>query len=448
MTGKRKNSRLQQRRSKVIPPAFASSNTFYAESAKGALIYDVEGKAYIDFAGGIAVMNVGHSHPKVVSAIKDQVEKFTHTCFMLVPYAAPIELAEKLCVLTPGSFEKSVFFANSGAEAVENAVKIARYASKKYGIISFENGFHGRTHLTLTLTSKVKPYKLGFEPYAPEIYRMPYAYCYRCPFRLKYPDCNIYCAEYLREFFVSYVAPENVAALIVEPVQGEGGYITPPKEYFSRLYKICRENDILFISDEIQSGMGRTGKMFAMEHYGVAPDMTTVAKSLAAGMPLSAVVGRRKVMGTVHAGGIGGTYGANPIACRAALAVLEIFEEENLLKTSKALGRKLRKRLEKMKAQFEIIGDVRGLGPMLALELVKDRETREPAADEARSLVNFCAEQGLIILACGNHGNVIRFMMPLVITDEQLERGLAILEEALSSFGKRQKPFIKNSPRR
>ncbi len=431
------NFDLQERREIVIPPGHGSGNAFYVASAKGAVITDVEGKNYIDFAGGIAVMNVGHSHPKVVAAIKDQAEKFTHTCFMVAPYAAPVELAEKLCKLVPGSFPKSVLFVNSGAEAVENAVKIARYASKKAGIIAFENAYHGRTLLTMTLTSKVKPYKFGFGPFAPEVYRMPFGYCYRCPFSLTYPSCEIYCATYLKTFFINHVAPEMVAAVIAEPVQGEGGFIAPPPEYFKKLVAICKENNILFISDEIQTGMGRTGKMFAMEHYGVEADFTVVAKSLAAGMPLSGVVGRKDLMDSVHPFGIGGTYGANPVSIRAALAVLEIFEEENLLERAEALGRKVKSRLDAFKKKYEIIGDVRGLGPMLAMELVKDRERKDPAPDQAKELAKFCVDRGLLILVCGNLSNVVRLLMPLVITDDQMETGLTIMEEGLTALSKK-----------
>ncbi|MBN2032550.1 MAG: 4-aminobutyrate--2-oxoglutarate transaminase [Deltaproteobacteria bacterium] len=428
------NADLQKRRENAIPAGHGSGNAVYVASARGAVITDVEGKNYIDFTGGIAVMNVGHSHPKVVAAIKDQAEKFTHTCFMVAPYAAPVELAEKLCNLVPGKFAKSVLFVNSGAEAVENAVKIARYASKKAGIIAFENAYHGRTLLTMTLTSKVKPYKFGFGPFAPEVYRMPFAYCYRCPFCLEYPSCQVACADHLKTFFVNHVAPEMVAAVIAEPVQGEGGFIAPPPEYFKKLFAICRENDILFISDEVQTGMGRTGKMFAMEHYDVEADFTVVAKSLAAGMPLSGVVGRKELMDSIHPFGIGGTYGGNPVSCRAALAVLEIFEEENLLERAEALGRKVKSRLDAFKEKYEIVGDVRGLGPMLAMELVKDRERKDPAPDQAKEVAKFCVERGLLILVCGNLSNVVRILMPLVITDDQLETGLSILEEGLASL--------------
>ena len=337
---------LSELRAKVMPPGLASGTSCYVDSGKGALLYDVEGRAYIDFAGGIAVMNVGHSHPKVVAAIKDQAEKLTHTCFMVLPYEPAVKLAEKLCAIAPGDFPKTAIFVNSGAEAVENAVKIARYSTKKTGIIAFENAFHGRTQLAMSLTSKVKPYKFGFGPYAPEIYRMPFAYCYRCPFNLEYPGCDVACADHLNYFLITHTAPETTAAVIVEPVQGEGGFLTPPPEYFSKLAKICKDNDILFIADEIQSGMGRTAKMFAIEHWNVDPDLMTVAKSFAAGMPLASVIGREEVMASVHEWGLGGTYGGNPVCCRAALAVMEIFEEENLLQKAEELGQKVRKRFD------------------------------------------------------------------------------------------------------
>jgi 4-aminobutyrate aminotransferase/(S)-3-amino-2-methylpropionate transaminase len=428
---------LSELRAKVMPPGLASGTSCYVASGKGALLYDVEGREYIDFAGGIAVMNVGHSHPKVVAAIKNQAEKLTHTCFMVLPYEPAVKLAEKLCAIAPGDFPKTAIFVNSGAEAVENAVKIARYSTKKTGIIAFENAFHGRTQLAMSLTSKVKPYKFGFGPYAPEIYRMPFAYCYRCPFNLEYPGCDVACADHLNYFLITHTAPETTAAVIVEPVQGEGGFLTPPPEYFSKLAKICKDNDILFIADEIQSGMGRTAKMFAIEHWNVDPDLMTVAKSFAAGMPLASVVGKKEVMASVHEWGVGGTYGGNPVCCSAALAVMEIFEEENLLQKAEELGQKVRNRFDAFKEQFELIGDVRGLGPMLALELVKDRETKEPAADEAKALVQACLAKGLVILACGTLGNVIRILMPLNIGDAELDKGLAIMEEGLTEISKK-----------
>jgi len=427
------NESIAAARFRFIPPGHASLNSMYVDSASGALIRDVEGREYIDFAGGIGVMNVGHSHPRVVAAIKAQAEKFTHTCFMVVPYPQVVQLAERLCAAAPVPVPSTALFINSGAEAVENAVKIARYATKRPAIIAFDNAYHGRTLLTMTLTSKVKPYKFGFGPLAPEIYRIPFAYCYRCPLGLSYPACDVACAGCLEQFFVSGSAAETTAAVIAEPIQGEGGFITPPLEYFPKLARICRDHGILFIADEIQTGMGRTGRMFAMEHWNVQPDLVTVAKSLAAGMPLSAVVGKKEIMETVHAFGLGGTYGANPVACSAALAVMDIIAEEKLLERAEALGKRLLERFLSLQKEFEIVGDVRGKGPMLALELVLDRERKEPAGSEAKALVRYCFENGLILLSCGNYGNVIRTLMPLVITDEQVDRGISILADGLKA---------------
>jgi len=423
-------------RKRFVPQGPFNVTPYFVDRAKGALVYDVDGRELVDFAGGIGVMNVGHSHPKVVAAIKEQAEKYTHTCFHIVMYEPYMRLAERLCALIPGHFEKMAMFANSGAEAVENAVKVARHYTKRPAVIAFENGFHGRTLLTMTLTSKIKPYKLGFGPFAPEVYRMPYAYCYRCPLGLKHPGCDVACASYLNDFFITHVAAESTAALIVEPITGEGGFITPPPEYFPKLIEICRQHGIVFIADEIQTGMGRTGKMFAIEHWGVEPDLVTTAKSLAAGLPLSAVVGKKEMMDAPQVGGLGGTYGGNPLCCQAALAVLNVFEEEKLLEKSERIGRKLRDRFEVWQGEFEMIGDVRGMGAMMGLELVRDREKKVPASDEAKTLVRLCYEKGLIVLSCGNFSNVIRTLMPLVITDEQLERGLSIMEESLAELYK------------
>ncbi|MBU1342101.1 MAG: 4-aminobutyrate--2-oxoglutarate transaminase [Proteobacteria bacterium] len=432
MTQLNTEEHLQQLRAEFVPQGPFNATPFFAASAKGALIFDVKGRQLIDFAGGIGVMNVGHSHPKVVAAIKHQAEQFTHTCFHIVMYEPYLKLAQKLCALVPGSFDKMALFANSGAEAVENAIKIARHHTKRKGVIALENGFHGRTFMAMTLTSKVKPYKYGFGPLMSDVYRIPSAYCYRCSFGLTYPDCDAACANHLENFFISHVAAEETAALIAEPISGEGGFITPPPEYFKKISRICNDNGIVFIADEIQSGIGRTGTMLAMEHWDVTPDVTTLAKSLAGGMPLSAVVGKKQIMNSAQIGGLGGTYGGNPVCCAAALAVLDLFEEENLLEQSISLGQKLRNRFDTWKNQFELIGDVRGIGPMLALELVKNRETKIPAAQETKALVQFCYEKGLILLSCGNLGNVIRTLMPLTITNEELERGLAIMEEGLT----------------
>jgi 4-aminobutyrate aminotransferase / (S)-3-amino-2-methylpropionate transaminase / 5-aminovalerate transaminase len=432
-----RNEQLMELRKRHVPQGVSLLNPGFIAKAYGAIMVDVDGRELIDFAGGIGVNNVGHCHPKVVAAIKDQAEKFIHTCFHVAPYEAYIELASRLNELAPGDFEKQTMFANSGAEAVENAVKIARYATKRSAVISMENGFHGRTLMTMALTSKVKPYKLGFGPFAPETYRIPSAYCYRCPHGLEYPGCQCACAENLEEFFTGYVAAEQTAAVIVEPIQGEGGFVTPPAEYFVILQRICQKHGILLIIDEIQSGMGRTGKMFAIDHWGIEPDLVTTAKSLAGGMPLSAVTGRAEIMSLPHAGGLGGTYGGNPLSCRAALAVLDIFLKDGLLKQAEELGEKLQKRFTDMQQKYEIIGEVRGKGPMLALELVRDRHTKEPAGAEAKKLTKLCFEKGLVILNCGSFGNVVRFLMPLVITDQQLERGLGILEESLREVSER-----------
>jgi 4-aminobutyrate aminotransferase/(S)-3-amino-2-methylpropionate transaminase len=413
------NAELQKLRTHVISTGVSSTTPVHVESARGAIVRDVEGRDYIDFGGGISVMNIGHSHPRVVAAIKAQADKFTHTCFMVSPYEIAIRLADKLCRLTPGNFPKKAMFVNSGAEAVENAVKIARYYTKRPAVVVFENAYHGRTLLTMTMTSKVKPYKFGFGPFAPEVYRMPFG--------------DVVGPETLKDFFIKHVNPEAVACVVAEPVQGEGGFIAPPPGYFQELAKICRDNGILFVADEIQSGMGRTGTMFAIEHWKVEPDLITVAKSLGAGMPIAAVVGRAEIMDAVHAGGLGGTYGANPLACAAALAVLEVFEEEDMLGKSRALGKKLKDRFEKWQKQFKLIGEIRGLGAMLGLTIVKG-DGREPAADEAKKLAALCLERGLIILVCGSYGNVVRVLVPFVITDEQLEQGLSILEQGLKEI--------------
>ncbi len=413
------NEELLKLRSDFISGGVGSVTTQFVESARGAILRDVDGNEYIDFAGGIAVMNIGHSHPRVVAAIKAQAEKLTHTCFMVNPYETAVQLAKKLCQITPGDFPKKAAFLNSGAEAVENAVKIARYYTGRPAILVFDNAYHGRTLLTMTMTSKVKPYKWKFGPFAPEVYRMPFG--------------DVVGPDKLKDVFIKQIDPESLAAVVAEPVQGEGGFIAPPPGYFQELVKICHDNGILFVADEIQSGMGRTGKMFAIEHWGVEPDLVVVAKSLAAGMPLAAVVGKAAIMDSVHAWGLGGTYGGNPVACAAALAVLDVFEEEDMLAKAVALGEKLKTRFEKWQRDFSLIGEIRGLGAMLGLEFVKGPD-KEPAADEAKQLAAYCLDKGLLILVCGSYGNVVRVLAPFVITDEQLEKCLAILEAGLKEI--------------
>jgi len=428
------------KREAQVPRGLGNVTPFFIAKAEGALIIDLDGREFIDFAGGIGVLNVGHRHPKVVAAVKAQAEEFLHSCFHVMMYPPYVELAGKLNAIVPCRGLKKTMFGNSGAEAVENAVKIARYHTGRPGVIAFDNAFHGRTYLAMALTSKVMPYKAGLGAItAPGIFRAHYPYCYRCPWGRTYPDCGVYCAEeYLEnDFFKRQVSPGEVAAVIVEPVQGEGGFIHPPQEYFGRLRKICDRHGIVLIVDEVQSGFGRTGKMFALEHFGVEADIITTAKSLAGGLPLSAVTGTAGIMDSVHPGGLGGTYAGNPLACRAALAVLEVMAEEKLVERGAALGAKVRGFFEELAGQYQLIGQVRGLGPMLALELVEDRAAKTPATDKTKALTRYCHSQGLIILDCGTYANNIRFLMPLTITQEQLERGLKILREGFEQVSGR-----------
>jgi 4-aminobutyrate aminotransferase / (S)-3-amino-2-methylpropionate transaminase / 5-aminovalerate transaminase len=424
---------LAERRNRHVPRGLGNMHPLFIAKAEGALLTDVDGREYIDFAGGIGVNNVGHRHPKVLAAIQEQLQAYVHPCFHVMMYEPYVQLAERLNQIVPCRGEKKTMFTNSGAEAVENAVKIARYHTRRTGVICFDNAFHGRTLLTMTLTSKVRPYKLHLGALAPGIFRAHFPYCYRCPWGLTYPSCQVSCGgEYFEgDFFKHQVDPEEVAAIILEPIQGEGGFITPPPEYLRQIRHVCDRHGILLIVDEVQTGFGRTGKMFAIEHFGVEADIVTSAKSLASGLPLGAVTGTAAIMDSVHPGGLGGTYGGNPLACRAALAVLEVIEEEKILQRSEELGRRVRAELMDLYGKYQIIGEVRGLGAMLAIELVKDRASRKPAADEAKKLTAFCREHGLIILDCGTLGNNIRTLMPLTITPDQLAKGLAILEDGL-----------------
>ena len=410
------NQELVDRRKAAITTAVGNASLKFMASGQGAMLRDVEGRDYIDFAGGIGAMNIGHSHPKVVAAIKEQAEKFTHCCFMVNPYETAVVLAEKLCQLTPGDFPKKAVFLSSGSEAVENAVKVARYATKRQAIVVFDNGYHGRTLLTMTMTTKVKPFKLGFGPFAPEIYRVPFGN-----------------TKALHDFFLTHINAEAVAAVVAEPVQGEGGFNAPPADYFPELEKICHDNGILLVMDEIQSGMGRTGKMFACENWGVEPDMVIIGKSLAAGMPIAAVVGKAALMDSVHVGGLGGTYSANPVACAAALAVLEVFESEGMLEKSVALGKKLEARFKSWQEKFSMVGGLRGLGAMRGFELVTGSD-KAPATDEAMSLAAHCHQNGLVLLVTGIYGNIVRCLAPFIITDEQLEKGFSILEAGLEKI--------------
>jgi 4-aminobutyrate aminotransferase/(S)-3-amino-2-methylpropionate transaminase len=426
-----KSRTLQARRQQYVARGVSSTMSVFAAQADGAIIEDVDGNRFIDFAGGIGVMNVGHSRPEVVQAIAEQAAKFVHTCFSVVMYEPYVELAERITRLAPGNFPKKAIFFNSGAEAVENAVKIARYATGRPAIIVFDNGYHGRTLLTMSMTAKVKPYKYRFGPYAPEVYRAPFPYPYRM--NMTPSQASDACLAELRRMFVGEVAPDQVAAVVVEPVQGEGGFMPAPPGFLKALKALCEEHGILFIADEIQSGFCRTGEMFAVNHDGVEPDLMIIAKSLAAGMPLSGVVGRAEIMDAPPPGTLGGTYSGNPVACAAALAVLDIFEREDLAERSRQIGRLASERFLNLQKQYPMIGDVRGQGGMLAMEIVKDRTTKEPDAQAVTDILAAAHQRGLILISAGMYGNVIRVLVPLNVSDEQLQRGLDILAEAIGT---------------
>jgi 4-aminobutyrate aminotransferase/(S)-3-amino-2-methylpropionate transaminase len=433
-----KSKALGDRRTAAIPRGLSQGTPIYLAKAEGGVLEDVDGNRYIDFAGGIGCLNTGHRAPGVVAAIQKQLEKFLHVCVQVTGYESYVRLAERLNEVTPGNFPKKTLFVNTGAEAVENAVKIARAATGRPGIIAFEDAFHGRTMMALSLTSKTHPYKAGFHPFPGEVYRIPYAYCYRCSYSLKYPSCDLYCARHLEDTFKRVVAQEGVAAVIAEPVLGEGGFVAPPLDYFRTLIDLCHKHGVLFIADEVQSGFGRTGALFASERYGIEPDVIVTAKSIGGGLPLAAITGRAEIMDAPGPGGLGGTFAGNPAACEAALAVLDIFETQNLLSRANELGDHFQKRAREWQKRWPMIGDVRGLGAMQALELVQSQETREPAAQEVKEITQYCYEHGLITISAGSYGNVIRLLMPLVITDEQFDEGLDVLEGALKAVYERK----------
>ena len=399
----------------------------FIREAEGAMLTDVDGNRFVDLAGGVGVMNVGHSHEGVLAAAREQLERFVHTDYTVAPYGIYAEVAERLVGLVGGA-EKAAFF-NSGSEAIENAMKMARAYTDRKAIIAFEGGFHGRTWLALSLTSKTTPYKRGFLPLAPEVYRVPYAYPYRPPVEPRDGESfGEACAALLDRAFAQIVAAEDVAALIVEPVQGEGGFVVPPEDYLPALKRRCEEHGIVFVADEVQTGFGRTGKMFAVEHSGVEPDLVVLAKSIAAGFPLSAVVGRAEVMDAPDPGAIGGTYPGNPVALASATAVLDRFEDGELLRRSREIGDRIKERFAALADRVDLVGDVRGLGAMVAVEFVRDRETKEPAREETAKIVELAAARGVLVLRAGVSGNCIRFLAPLVITDEQLDEALDVLE--------------------
>jgi 4-aminobutyrate aminotransferase/(S)-3-amino-2-methylpropionate transaminase len=428
-----KSKALSERRNKAVPRGLSHGTPIYVAKAEDAWLEDVDGNRYIDFAGGIGCLNVGHRQEAVVGAVKEQLDRFLHTCVQVTPYESYIRLAERMNAVTPGQFAKKTIFVNSGAEAVENAVKIARAYTKRSGIIAFEDAFHGRTMMTLALTSKTHPYKAGFAPFPGEVYRVPFAYCYRCSYNLKYPSCDLFCARHLEDTFKRMVANEDVAAVIAEPVLGEGGFVAPPPDYFKVLIELCRKYDILFIADEVQSGFGRTGTLFASEHYGIEPDLIVTAKSLGGGLPLAAVTGRAEIMDAPGPGGLGGTFAGNPLSCAAALAVLDLFEHENLLERANQLGDRFQQRAREWQRRWPLIGDVRGLGGMQAIELVRSQESKTPASDETKQISQYCYERGLITITAGSYSNVIRVLVPLIATNEQMDEGLDVLESALAT---------------
>ncbi len=426
-----KSRELLARRQEFVARGIASTMNVFAAKADGAIIEDVDGNRYIDFAGGIGVMNIGHTRPEVTRAIAEQAAKFTHTCFSVMMYESYIALAERLVKLTPGEFPKKALFFNSGAEAVENAVKIARWATGRPAIIVFDNAFHGRTLMTMTMTSKVQPYKYRFGPYAPEVYRAPYPYPYRM--NMTPQEATAFCIQELERMFVGEVAPDQVAAVIIEPVQGEGGFMVAPPGFLRALKAVCEKYNMLFVADEIQSGFCRTGRMFAVEHDGVEPDLMIIAKSMGAGMPISGVVGRAEIMDAPSPGTLGGTYSGNPVACAAALAVLDLYEKEDLAARSREIGHVITQRFLKLQESFPMIGDVRGLGGMVAMELVKDPTTKEPDSHAASEILAAAHHRGLVLIKAGMYDNVLRVLVPLCVTDEQLNRGLDIFEDALAT---------------
>jgi 4-aminobutyrate aminotransferase / (S)-3-amino-2-methylpropionate transaminase / 5-aminovalerate transaminase len=424
------------RRQKSVPSAIANMNPVFIESGSNANVRGLDGKTYIDFASGIGVNNLGNTHPEVVRAIRDQAGKFVHACFHVLMYEPYVALAEKLNALVPVTGTPKTMLANSGAEAVENAVKIARSYTRKRAVICFDNAFHGRTMLTMTMTSKIRPNKTDTGAWAPGIFRVHFPYCFRCPWNLTPDSCKMACGEsYFEKYVFKFlVDPDDTAAIILEPVQGEGGFIPVPPGYLEQLRAVCDRHHIVLIFDEIQSGFGRTSKMFAADHFNVKPDIMTLAKSMGGGLPISAVTGNGKIMDSVAAGGLGGTYGGNPVACAAALAVLDVFDTEDILDRAVTLGEVIRERFRAFKKQFDCIGDVRGLGAMQAIEIVKGAGSMEPDGEKAGRFIRACRDRGLLILACGTFKNNIRMLMPLTIEPEMLEKGLDIMEQAFSDI--------------
>ena len=436
-----KSRALMARREAAVPRAPYHTTPIFAAGAEGATIEDVDGNRYLDFAGGLGCLNIGHGEPRVIAAVRDQLEKHLHLCFAVTPYESYIALAEKLNGLAPGKFPKKTILLNTGAEAVENAVKIARAYTQRPAVICCEDAFHGRTMMAMSLTSKTHPYKSGFEPFASEVYRIPYAY----PYRSEVGATAETFAQHLENAFKRAVAPESVAAVIAEPVLGEGGFVIPPAGYFKLVHEICRKYGILFIADEVQSGFARTGKWFASEHFGIEPDLITMAKSLGGGMPIAAVTGRAEVMDAPAGGSLGGTYCGHPASCVAALAAIETIEKDGLLARSTALGKHFEKRANAWKKKWALVGDIRGLGGMCAIELVRNAGTREPADRETKEISHYCYENGVITITAGTFNNVIRILVPLVVTDEQFDEGLKVIEAAIALVAERKQVALSHA---
>lgn len=428
----KKSQELLALREKHVPRGPFNTSPAFIDSAEGALVTDVDGNQIIDLAGAIGTLNVGHSPKRVVDAIKTQVDRFIHPGFNVLMYESYIQLAQKLNEITPGNFEKKTFFLNSGAEAVENAVKIARKYTGRRAVVSFDRGYHGRTLLTMALTSKVKPYKNGFGPLASETYKLRYPYYYRKPDGMSDQQLDDYLLKQIDDFFIGEVPPEDIAAFILEPVQGEGGFVAPSKYFFTKLKSICEQHGILLIADEVQTGFGRTGKMFACEHFDIEPDLITLSKSIAAGIPISAVTGRAEIMDAPAPGEIGGTYGGSPLGCVAALEVINMIEEDGLLNRANEIGATILTAFKEMQQKYPVIGDVRGLGAMCAMEIVKDQVTKEPNKELTGKIVAECNKRGVVLLGAGIYSNVIRILSPLVITDSQLKEALSVLDEVIS----------------
>lgn len=427
-----KGQAILKRRADSTPAGLAKSTEVVVADAKGAVITDVDGNVVLDFAGAIGVMNIGHCSPKIVKAIQQQVEKYIHTCSLVTTVEPMVELCELLNKVTPGKFAKKTLLANSGSEAVENAVNIARYFTKRKGVICFEGGYHGRTLLTLSLTSKYGLFKKGMGPFAGDIYRLPAPNVYRKPDQFTEEEYIQHCIQNLRLALISQIDASDLAAILIEPVQGEGGFIPMPEPFLREIRKICDETGAVMIGDEIQSGFGRTGKLFAFDHYDFAPDIVTTAKSLGAGMPVSATVGRAEIMDAVHLGGIGGTYGGAPVGCVAAIAVIKEMTTPSFMKQAEHVGDIMKTRLEEWKKKYSIIGDVRGLGAMRLVEFVKDHKTRTPDPDLTLKIIKDAVANGIVLIRAGLFSNCIRLLPPLVITDDQLNEGLDVLEAAIA----------------